>query len=208
MNQLIESMKTTTTRRRVRFAPTSQVVFFPADLTKGIEDKLWYSEDDIIHFKLFSTIYGELVRERLSDGSFRGDFGDLLGLEKYIFSHIYHDRRALLKSAVLKGQKSQRQRRLSQEIMQKRGHPLTDDVLTVNIGITRLANIAEKNSRWAKERAAVAALVLESDLKTAKTKKDGRRPKHEALASRRPSRASCNLTTQEDSPPKTAVSCI
>ncbi len=193
---------TTTTRRRVRFAPTSQVVF-PADLTKGIEDKLWYSEDDIIHFKLFSTIYGELVRERFSDGSFRGDFGDLLGLEKYIFSHIYHDRRASLRSAVLEGQKSQR--RLSQEIMQKRG-PLTDDDVDgqiANIGITRLANIAEKNSRWAKERAAVAALVLEGDLKTAKTKKDGRRPKHEAVASRRPSRASCNLT-----PPKTAVSCI
>ena len=202
-------MKTTTTatRRRVRFAPTSQVVF-PLKRIKGIEDKLWYSEDDIIHFKLFSTIYGELVRERLSDRSFRGDFGDLLGLEKYIFSHIYHDRRASLRSAVLEGQKSQR--RLSQEIMQKRG-PLTDDDVDgqiANIGITRLANIAEKNSRWAKERAAVAALVLESDLKTTKTKKDGRRPKHEAVASRRPSRASCNLTTQEDSPPKTAVSCI
>ena len=202
-------MKTTTTatRRRVRFAPTSQVVF-PLERTKGIEDKLWYSEDDIIHFKLFSTIYGELVRERLSDRSFRGDFGDLLGLEKYIFSHIYHDRRASLRSAVLEGQKSQR--RLSQEIMQKRG-PLTDDDVDgqiANIGITRLANIAEKNSRWAKERAAVAALVLESDLKTTKTKKDGRRPKHEAVASRRPSRASCNLTTQKDSPPKTAVSCI
>jgi hypothetical protein len=149
------------------------------------------------------------VRERLSDGSFRGDFGDLLGLEKYIFSHIYHDRRASLMSAVLEGQKSQR--RLSQEITQKqkRGHPLTDDVdgQITNIGVTRLANIAEKNSRWTKERAAVAALVLESDLKTTKSKKDGRRPKHEAVASRRPSRASCNLTTQEDSPPKTAVSC-
>lgn len=190
---------TTTTRRRVRFAPTSQVVF-PLKKTKGIEDKLWYSEDDIIHFKLFSTIYGELVRERLSDGSFRGDFGDLLGLEKYIFSHIYHDRRASLMSAVLEGQKSQR--RLSQEIMQKRGH-LTDDVdgQMANIGVTRLANIAEKNSRWAKERAAVAALVLESDLKTTKTKKDGRR-KHEAVASRPSRRASCNLTTQEDSPPQ------
>jgi len=197
---------TTTTRRRVRFAPTSQVVF-PLKRTKGIEDKLWYSEDDIIHFKLFSTIYGELVRERLSDGSFRGDFGDLLGLEKYIFSHIYHDRRASLRSAVLEGQKSQR--RLSQEIMQKRGGPLNDDVdgQIANIGVTRLANIAEKNSRWAKERAAVAALVLESDLKTTKTEKDGRRPKHEAVASRPSRRASCNLTTQEDSPPKTAVSC-
>jgi hypothetical protein len=181
-------MKTTT--RSVRFAPTSQVVF-PLDQTKGIKDKLWYSEHDIIHFRLFTTIYGELVRERLSDGSFRGDFSDLLGLEKYIFSHIYHDRRASLRKAVLGGQNSQR--RLSQVI---------DDVdgQIANIGITRLANIAEKNSCWAKERATVAAFVLESDLMT---KKDGRRPKHEAVASKRPSQASCN-----QSRPKTTVSCI
>ena len=53
---------------RVRFAPNCQVIVV-LDRTKGIEDQLWYSGDEVDHFKLYSTLYADEVKESLSDGT-------------------------------------------------------------------------------------------------------------------------------------------
>ena len=143
--------------RRVRFSPTCQVVVV-LDRTKGIENTLWYSSDDVDHFKLYSKLYADEVKKNLSDGSFCGDLGDILGLEKFLFGKSYYGRRRLLMSSVLEEQAWQR---LSKAMRRRRG--LSGDVDKHN-SLIRLASIAEKNSRWAKERASVAALALESDL--------------------------------------------
>ena len=143
---------------RVRFAPNCQVIVV-VDRTKGIKDRLWYSGDDVDHFKLYSKIYANELKKSLTDGSFCGDHSDVLGLEKILFGKSYHGRRRLLMSAVLEEQAWQR---LSKEMRRRRG--LGNDVDGHN-SIIRLAIIAEKNSRWAKERASIAALALESDLR-------------------------------------------
>ena len=143
---------------RVRFAPNCQVIVV-LDRTKGIEDQLWYSGDDVDHFKLYSTLYAEEVKKSISDGTFCGDLDDILGLEKCLFKKSYYGRRRLLMSAVLEEQAWQR---LSREMRRRRGLGDVDGHIAHD-NIIRLAIIAEKYSRWAKERASVAALVLEKE---------------------------------------------
>ena len=144
---------------RVRFAPNCQVIVV-VDRTKGIEDQLWYSGDDVDHFKLYSTLYAEEVKRSISDGTFCGDLDDILGLEKCLFKKSYYGRRRLLMSAVLEEQAWQR---LSREMRRRRGLISDADGHIAHDNIIRLATIAEKYSRWAKERASVAALVLEKE---------------------------------------------
>lgn len=146
---------------RVRFAPTCQVVVV-IDRTKGIEDQLWYSGDDVDHFKIYSTLYAEEVKKSsLRNSKFCGAIDAILGLEKLIFKNSYYGRRRLLMSAVLEEQAWQKQCKE----MWRRRH-LGGDVERhfANTCIMRLASIAETNSRWAKERASVAARVLQSDI--------------------------------------------
>ncbi len=64
-------------------------------------------------------------------------------------------------SAVLEEQAWQK---LCKEMRRRRGLSGDVDGHFANTCIIRLANIAEEYSRWAKERASVAALALESDL--------------------------------------------
>lgn len=145
---------------RVRFAPSCQVVVV-VDKTKGIEDKLWYSCEDVELFKLYSTLYAEEVKRSLSDGTFRGDLEDILGLEKLLFRESYYRQRAMLKRAVLEEQTWQR---LSKEMRRRRGLG-DDDGHIAYACIMRLADIAEKRSRWAKERASVVGEQLDLDRK-------------------------------------------
>ncbi len=145
---------------RVRFAPSCQVVVV-VDKTKGIEDKLWYSCEDVENFKLYSTFCAEEVKRSLSDGTFSGDLEDILGLDKLLFKESYYRQRAILKRAVLEEQAWQR---LSKDMRRRRGLGDVDGHIAYG-GIMRLADIAEKHSRWAKERASVAALFLESSLR-------------------------------------------
>ena len=113
------------------------------------------------HFKLYSTLYAEEVKKSISDGTFCGDLDDILGLEKFLFRKSYYGRRTSLRRAVLEEQAWQR---LSKEMRRRSG--LTSDAGShiADNSMVRLANIAEKYSRWAKERASVSALALESDL--------------------------------------------
>ena len=111
------------------------------------------------HFKLYSTLYADEVKKSISDGTVCGDLDDILGLEKCLFKKSYYGRRRLLMSAVLEEQAWQRLR----EMRRRRGLIIDADGHIAHDNIIRLATIAEKYSRWAKERASVAALVLEKE---------------------------------------------
>ncbi len=146
-------------KQQVRFAPTCEVTVL-VDRTKGIEHKLWYSSDDVDDFKLYSTLYARLVREKIGKGSFDGKISNIIGLERLICKQNYSVRRAALKAAVFEEQAFQR---LSREMRLRRGLGDVDSPGT-NTRLASLASVAEKNSRWARECAHVAGLALQSDL--------------------------------------------
>ena len=147
--------------QQVSFAPTTESTVY-VDRTGGIEDKLWYSSDNVDQFKLCYTLDAGAVREKICQGTFELELGDVLGLEKIICIKSYYARRSAMKAAVLEEQTWQR---LSREMMLRRG--LGDvDRHSANIRLMRLADIAEKTSSWAKERASITGLTLQSDLRT------------------------------------------
>ncbi len=149
-------MNNNNSKQQVRFAPTCKVTVL-VDRTKGIEHKLWYSSDDVDDFKLYSTLYARLVREKIGKGSFDGKISNIIGLERLICKQNYSVRRAALKAVVFEEQAFQR---LSREMRLRRGLGDVDSPGTN----TRLASVAEENSRWARECAHVAGLALQSDL--------------------------------------------
>ena len=153
-------MKSNMNKQRVRFAPTCKVAVF-VDRTKGIEDKLWYSGDDVDQFKLYSALYARLAREQIGQGSFDGEIQNILGLEKLIREQEYSVRRALLKAAVFEEQAFQR---LSREMRLRSGLGDADSHWANVKPATTLANVAKENSRWARECAHVAGLALQRDL--------------------------------------------
>ena len=130
--------------QQVRFAPTCKVIVLD-DLTKGIEDKLWYSSDDVEQFQLHSTLYARKARDKIGEGSFDGNLDNILGLEKLICRQNYSARRAVLKAAVFEEQAFQR---LSRELRLRRGLGDVDSHET-NAALLSLASVAEKNSQWA-----------------------------------------------------------
>ena len=138
-------------KQQVRFARTYNVAVY-VDRTKGIEDKLWYSSNDIDHFKLHSTLYARLARDKIGQGSFDGNLDNVLGLEKLICRQKYSFRRAAFKAAVFE----------EQEMRLRKG--LSDVDSDRTNAKAKLASVAEENSRWARECAHVAGLALQSDL--------------------------------------------
>lgn len=150
-------------KQHVSFALTSEVTVF-VNRTKGIEDELWYSSDDVDQFKHYSNLYADVFREKINQGSFEGELGDILGLEKLLYGEVFIARRAVVKAAVFEEQAWQR---LSREMMLRRGRlGDVDRHDAANISLMRLANIAEENSCWARECASVAGLALQSHLHT------------------------------------------
>lgn len=148
-------------KRRARFATTSQMIVL-VDRTKGIEDQLWYSEDDVHRFKLHAALHCEALRGTIFRGTFSGKLDDIVGLERLIYDQIYLPRRAALKASVLEEQAWQR---LSKEMRRMKGLPDESSVGNPQIGVTRLADVSKRNSRWAKDRARVTALALEMSCK-------------------------------------------
>jgi hypothetical protein len=150
-------------KQRVRFAPTCQVIVV-VDKTKGIEDnKLWYSSEDVDQFKLYWTFYCDAIRESIRQGTFDGELDDILGLERPLFDKIYLARRAAFKGAVLEEQTWQI---LSREMRRRRGLTCEVNGHTADMDILTLANAAAMSSSWAKERAYIAGLTLQSNLYT------------------------------------------
>jgi hypothetical protein len=164
-----DNMNMNMNKQRVRFAPTCQLIVF-VDKTRGIEDELWYSNDDVDRFQLYTTLYSEAVIESICQGSFEGELGDILGLEKLLFNEAYYDRRAAMKVAVLE---EHRWQRLSRELRWQRGLTAEVDGHQADIDVMNLANVAEKYSSWAKERAFIAGFTLQSNLCTCNRAKVG-----------------------------------
>ena len=133
---------------------------------------LWYSRKDIEQFKLDTTLYSDAVRESIFQDQKllfdHGDFfGNILGLEKYLLTNSYHDRRTRMKTAVFEEQARQRQRqRLPKEEIKTR--LMMDGICGAfadnSNSVLRLAKIAEEESRWARERACIIGLALQSHL--------------------------------------------
>ncbi len=133
---------------------------------------LWYSRKDIEQFKLDTTLYSDAVRESIFQDQKllfdHGDFfGNILGLEKYLLTNSYHDRRTRMKTAVFEEQARQRQRqRLPKEEIKTR--LMMDGICGAfadnSNSVLRLAKIAEEESRWARERAYIIGLALQSHL--------------------------------------------
>eukprot|EP00984_Skeletonema_dohrnii_P005299 scaffold1857_cov96-Skeletonema_dohrnii-CCMP3373.AAC.6 len=147
MNSNNNSNDNNRNRQRVRFAPTCQ---------------------------LYTTLYSDAVRESIRQGSFRGELDDILGLERLLFDKIYLAKRAAFKGAVFEEQTWQV---LSREMRRRRGltcegevngHVADEDIMT-------LANAAAMSSSWAKERASIAGLTLQSNLCTYTGSIGGRR---------------------------------
>jgi hypothetical protein len=156
----------------VRFAEAPQVVSIhirQTSFSPTQKDLLWYSRKDFDQFKLDATLYSDALKIMFQEKKLlcglHGDFGNILGLEKYLISNSYHDRRTRLKTAVLEEQARQR---LRQEEM-KTGL-IMDEKLCGSfayyklLSATRLAKIADKESRWARERAQIIGLALQSHL--------------------------------------------
>jgi hypothetical protein len=158
--------------RHVRFAEAPQVVSIhirQTSFSPTQKDLLWYSQEDFDQFRLDATLYSDAVKIMFQDQKLlfghHGDFGNILGLEKYLLSNSYHDRRTRLKTVVLEEQARQR---LRQEEM-KTGL-IMDEQLCGSfayyklLSAMRLAKIADKESRWARERAQIIGLALQSHL--------------------------------------------
>eukprot|EP00984_Skeletonema_dohrnii_P000009 scaffold2_cov94-Skeletonema_dohrnii-CCMP3373.AAC.3 len=113
--------------------------------------------------------------KKICKDSFDGDIGDILGIEKLLCGKSYSARRAVLKAAVLEEQAFQR---LLREMRLRRG--LGDvDSHSANARLATLANVAEENSRWARECASVTGLAFQSDLCADMVAEAEQRPIHE-----------------------------
>ncbi len=158
--------------RHVRFAEAPQVISLHGRQTTFSptqKDLLWYSQEDFDQFRLDTTLYSDAIKVMFQDQKLlfghHGDFGNILGLEKYLLTNSYHDRRTRLKTAVFEEQARQR---LRQEEM-KTGL-IMDGILCGSfanyrlLSAMRLAKIADKESRWARERAQIIGLALQSHL--------------------------------------------
>jgi len=164
----------------VHFAEAPQLISRhgrQASFSPTQKDLLWYSRKDFDQFKLDATLYSDALKimfqqKKLLCG-LHGDFGNILGLEKYLLSNSYHDRRTRLKTAVLEEQA--RQRLPEEEMTKKKTGLMMDGILCGTfedyrlLSAMRLANIADKESRWARERAQIIGLALQSHLSMSMT---------------------------------------
>ena len=124
-------------------------------LSREQASQLWYSEDEIDQFK--ARFFGRVrdVRSQLQQNSALLDGGgvtinvaEILGLEKHLSSELtaeYKNRRDALQWAVL---------------AEHRQH----SAMRIPHATARLATVSAQYSRWARERARAAAILLEQDV--------------------------------------------
>lgn len=128
-------------------------------LTKQQESNLWYSTEDIDHFKAWQSHRVQDIRWQLQANSallleegsgVTISAAAILGLEKFLTPELteeYKVRREALQRAVLEEHRRQCIMRSS-----------------VPQSTVRLAMISAKHSEWARERARAAALFLEQEV--------------------------------------------
>ncbi len=162
-----------TKKRAVSFAPSCPTIHLIDDQTLGIEDELWYSRDDFMHFEDEAFLCSQMIQESESRGIFAAELGLILGLEKIILCDSYFDRREILTQTVLNEQAVQQ---LVKDLkvndyyfLQGSGNGSNKDSNAEDLSLKRLAKTSDRLSRWARERASMAAFTLEHDLKTQKS---------------------------------------
>jgi hypothetical protein len=149
-------MKTTNTtnKKQVRFSNRSRMSLVDNLSLSPEASNLWYSAEESDIFKAWLSHQVHKVRSQLEEHSALLDEGlvtidaaAILGLEKHLSSDLtaeYKNRRRALQRAVLEEHRWQRAVQVSNP--------------------ARLAMISAQNSRWARERACAAALLLEQDV--------------------------------------------
>jgi len=150
-------------KRVVSFAPSCPTIHLVDNQTEGIEDELWYSQHDFMDFEDEACLCSQMIRDSESQGTFDGELGHILGLEKIILFDSYFDRRDALRQTILNEQAVQQ---LVMDLRLRQGCESDDDSNAEDISILHLAATSERLSLWARERASMAAFTLEHDLAT------------------------------------------
>ncbi len=150
--------------KQVRFALSCSLILV-RDRTFGIEDKFWYSSEDIDCFKAETDFIVREVRRKLSlidslEGYSCCD--ELYGLMNRISCEC-QVRRELLISRVLEEQMWQRiQSRVGASSSSSSSY--ANHYCDAEIERQRLASISEEHSRWARQRARDVALLLQKEV--------------------------------------------
>jgi hypothetical protein len=162
--------KQTISKRTVSFSPALCQVIHIDNQTEGLENELWYSQYDFMLFEDQAFLCSQAVQESFARGSFDGEIGNILGLEKILLWDSYYDRRQALRNAVMDEHSVQS---LAKEIRMSSGCCESDCAgKTEDMSHVQLAETSERNSLWARERACMAALTLEHDLATCRAQED------------------------------------
>jgi len=151
--------------RVVSFAPSCPTIHLVDNQNECNEDELWYSQHDLMHFEDEACLCSQMIRDIESQGTFDGELGHILGLEKIILCDSYFDRRDALRQTVLNEQAVQK---LVKDLRLRQGYESDDDNQAEDISLVHLAKTSERLSLWARERASMAAFTLEHDLATCK----------------------------------------
>ncbi len=150
----------------VSFAPSCPTIHLIDDQTQGIEDELWYSQDDFMDFEDEAFLCSQMIRDGESQGIFEVELGHILGLEKFILCDKYFDQRDTLIQTVLNEQAVQQLVKdlgvVDYHFLQ--GKALDKDSNAEDLSLVRLAKTSDRLSRWARERASMTAFTLEHDL--------------------------------------------
>lgn len=161
--------------KQVRFSKTSSFILV-RDRTIGIEDKLWYSSEEVDYFKAEANFIVRDVRRKLSrlclhsggtddisslldslEGYYSCD--ELFGLTNRISLECLA-RRQLLMTKVMEEHLWQRLRsRVSGGASSSNNY-----YCDAEMERQRLASISEEHSRWARQRARDVALLLQNEV--------------------------------------------
>lgn len=155
--------------KQVRFSKTSSFILV-RDRSIGIEDKLWYSSEEVDYFKAEANFIVRDVRRKLSrlclHSGGTDDISSLLeSLEGYSCDELFGltnrisleclARRQLLMTKVM-------EEHLWQRLRSRVGGGASS--CDAEMERQRLASISEEHSRWARQRARIAALLLQNEV--------------------------------------------
>lgn len=147
--------------RSVNFAPLCKVIQLEENQTECLKHELWYSRYDFMLFEDEACLRSQMIQQSETQGTFDGELGHILGLEKIILCDSYFGRREALREAVMDEQAFQC---MAKEVRFRQGYGYGQE--SDDIGLMQLANTSERYSLWARERASMTALTLEHDLAT------------------------------------------
>ena len=135
---------------RVRISSTSEMAFIKDLAQSPYKQQLWYTTDELDEFKYNSFFSRTMVRHIVAMGELPS-VSAVLGMEKFLTRELtdeYVFRRKKFLRAILNEAKSQNKASRQGDTQH----------------VDRLASIACENSKWARDRARMAALFLDQDV--------------------------------------------